>query len=273
MLPSKLGDINWRPGKPSQSKPWPGIYKAGPCAAGPAHTKAFKEEILDGLSQLGEKQSALYITERNIVSDITFSDFLDRYRVPFMFDDDVDTTDGYATKHFEEFFEGINVPAKLSSDIERATRGQGCNPLWKEARSKLITASNFCRIIRMLPTTNVKSALATICGYTSVPRTVAIRYGQRNEARARKLYMRDHLKKCDPKTTVKTVGLVVSPQWPFLGASLDGLVECKTCGVGGLEIKCPWTLRLGQRSIVCFCNFCLLQLCILFIMFKFDVEI
>ena len=34
-------------------------------------------------------------------------------------------------------------------------------------------------------------------------------------------------------------GLVINPQWPFIGASPDGIVSCACCGTGVLEIKCP----------------------------------
>ena len=35
-------------------------------------------------------------------------------------------------------------------------------------------------------------------------------------------------------------GLHVNPNYPHLGASLDGLVECERCGKGLLKIKCPY---------------------------------
>jgi len=36
-------------------------------------------------------------------------------------------------------------------------------------------------------------------------------------------------------------GLVVNPQYPFLGASSDALIECSCCGQGIVEIKCPYS--------------------------------
>jgi len=38
-------------------------------------------------------------------------------------------------------------------------------------------------------------------------------------------------------------GLVVNPQWPFIGACPDGVIECDCCGRGVLEIKCPYCHR------------------------------
>ena len=47
--PQRLKDINWWPGKADPCKPWPNVYKAGPCDRGEDHAKTFREEILDGL--------------------------------------------------------------------------------------------------------------------------------------------------------------------------------------------------------------------------------
>ena len=35
-------------------------------------------------------------------------------------------------------------------------------------------------------------------------------------------------------------GLVLNPEWPHLGASPDGKVQCDCRGQGILEIKCPY---------------------------------
>lgn len=38
-------------------------------------------------------------------------------------------------------------------------------------------------------------------------------------------------------------GLRVNPQYPHLGASADGVVSCRCCGAGVVEIKCPYCAR------------------------------
>ena len=38
-------------------------------------------------------------------------------------------------------------------------------------------------------------------------------------------------------------GLFVNPKHPTLGASLDGIISCDCCGIGTLEIKCPYCSR------------------------------
>ncbi len=41
-------------------------------------------------------------------------------------------------------------------------------------------------------------------------------------------------------------GLCVHPDFPYLGASPDGVVECDCCGRGVMEIKCTFSCR--ERS-------------------------
>ena len=51
------------------------------------------------------------------------------------------------------------------------------------------------------------------------------------------------MEKLHTKFTVALSGLVVHPEHPHLGASPDGVVSCDCCGLGVLEIKCPFSCR------------------------------
>lgn len=76
---------------------------------------------------------------------------------------------------------------------------------------------------------------------SSVPlSTPAIKYGKEHEAIARLLYQENY-KKEHIKAHIVESGLHVSKQYPYMGASPDGLVQCKCCGNGLLEIKCTYT--------------------------------
>lgn len=39
------------------------------------------------------------------------------------------------------------------------------------------------------------------------------------------------------------VGLCINPSFPHFGASPDGLVSCDCCGLGCVEIKCPYCAK------------------------------
>jgi len=34
--------------------------------------------------------------------------------------------------------------------------------------------------------------------------------------------------------------LCINPEWPFIGASPDGVISCQFHGKGVLEVKCPY---------------------------------
>ena len=46
--------------------------------------------------------------------------------------------------------------------------------------------------------------------------------------------------------TMSSSGFVLNPEWPHLGASPDGIVNCSCCGRGVLEVKCPYTHRYNS---------------------------
>lgn len=76
---------------------------------------------------------------------------------------------------------------------------------------------------------------------SSVPlSTPAIKYGKEHEAIARLLYQENY-KKEHIKAHIVESGLHVSKQYPYMGVSPDGLVQCKCCGNRLLEIKCTYT--------------------------------
>lgn len=45
---------------------------------------------------------------------------------------------------------------------------------------------------------------------------------------------------CHEKANLDPSGLHVDEIHPFLGASPDGLISCKCCGEGLIEIKCTY---------------------------------
>ena len=60
------------------------------------------------------------------------------------------------------------------------------------------------------------------------------------ETKARQDYARWHIENHDAGVVVEDRGLIVSLDNPFLGASIDGHVQCGKCGEGIVEIKCPY---------------------------------
>ena len=43
--------------------------------------------------------------------------------------------------------------------------------------------------------------------------------------------------------TCTVAGLIINANYPHLGASPDGMTQCKCCGSGLVEIKCPFAAK------------------------------
>lgn len=118
-------------------------------------------------------------------------------------------------------------------NIDRETLGQSSNAKWMKHRQYRITASNFYSFI--VNTLEPSAKLRHM--YYSSFKSVSTDHGNKFEGHVRVLYCKAMHEKGN-NVTVNEVGLKVSQPYPYLGASLDGLVSCNG-EVWGLEIKCP----------------------------------
>ncbi|XP_071142126.1 uncharacterized protein [Mytilus edulis] len=73
-----------------------------------------------------------------------------------------------------------------------------------------------------------------------------------NEPIARHLYFQNYKKKTKHKCAkISLCGLHVSKAHPFLGASPDGIINCKCCGKGLIEIKCGFSFKNSTPQEIC----------------------
>lgn len=76
--------------------------------------------------------------------------------------------------------------------------------------------------------------------YITIPETVrSIQYGRKYESVAVEHYAKKHTEKCKI-VQIESRGFLVNPKYPYLRASIDGLVICEDCGTGLIEVKCPY---------------------------------
>ena len=110
----------------------------------------------------------------------------------------------------------LTITHKEIQETERQTRGQNKNSLWYEKRKTLLTASNFGKAAKtkVEPSNKVKSIL-----YSNFT-TDALQYGIESEPKAVNLYIME-MRKNGIDVIVEEVGLSVSKEKPFLGASID----------------------------------------------------
>ncbi|KAM7315455.1 uncharacterized protein ISCGN_005238 [Ixodes scapularis] len=132
-------------------------------------------------------------------------------------------------------------------DIERATRDQAKSSLWMRHRVGMITASVAYSVYTRVKTLRTRMGphdprplLRKILRQTNV-RTAAMRRGSDLEGPGKKCYEEKHSQHED--LVVRGCGLFVMEGRPYIGASPDGLVECKCCANRVLEVKCPEIMK------------------------------
>lgn len=122
-----------------------------------------------------------------------------------------------------------------STELEIRTRAQAGSDTWYKERSHRLTASNFGKVVSRKATPS-EAFLKGLFKKSNI-RAASLDYGRQHEAQAKNSYLKQnksvHIHEC---------GLVVNNEFPFLGASPDGLI-CENGVSGLLEIKCPYSAR------------------------------
>lgn len=153
----------------------------------------------------------------------------------------------------------VSVSSQMSLLVEKETRNQSQSKLWFKYRSGRITASKMKSVCHTDSTNPSQSLIKQICYPQSfVFHSKWTDWGCSHEKLARNRY--EHAMKTDHEDfSVSESGLVISSEWPFIGATPDGKVTCSCCGDGVVEIKCPYCHK--YESIECAANldkkFCL----------------
>ncbi|CAK6972964.1 uncharacterized protein LOC125246229 isoform X2 [Scomber scombrus] len=85
-------------------------------------------------------------------------------------------------------------------------------------------------------------------------------YGCKHETEARRAYEKQMGLEHEGFSCMDS-GLWLSPKWPYMGASPDGMVRCDCHGTGICEIKCPHNQRdeINLRMCAGTPGFCLLN--------------
>ena len=111
-------------------------------------------------------------------------------------------------------------------------------------RSKRITSSVFGKVINRRKSVHPMSLVKSITGKT-MPNTsrmlASLKWGLDKKKNAHEKYLGCLGKK--ENVEIKNIGLVVSPRWPLLGCSPDGIVLENGVPIGCIEIKWPYSKR------------------------------
>ena len=137
----------------------------------------------------------------------------------------------------------IEVTDKMAKSLESETRSQSKCSLSFKHRAGRVTASCMKQVCHTDVTNPAQSLVKSIC----YPQELSFSrkqtdWGLKHKKVARELYLKAQ-KQHHNDLIVADSGLVINPQWPFVAATPDGIVDCKCCGKGVLEIKCPYSHR------------------------------
>ncbi|KAL9977417.1 hypothetical protein ACROYT_G014817 [Oculina patagonica] len=162
-------------------------------------------------------------------------------------------TDNYdiATNRFreivDEYVSNMTVTDEEIRETETLTRGQNKNKFWFEKRKSVLTASNFGKAAKtkVEPSNKLKAML-----YSNFT-TEAVQYGIESEEKAVNLYIKE-TEKDKINVKVEEVGILLSKEKPFLGASLDRIVtKLTTKEKWGMEIKSSFSKAGMTVEVAC----------------------
>ncbi|CAL9683155.1 unnamed protein product [Knipowitschia caucasica] len=151
-----------------------------------------------------------------------------------------------------EMFQQLPVySAQEVHALHEATRDQSTSELWFLHRRGRVTASNAHSVLTGHRTGNAlvsESLLDTILGEKQLnPDIIQVKYGRENEPAAVDCYVASQ-KKFHQNMKVEKSGIFILPDACFIAASPDRLVSCDCCGLGILEVKCPY--KQAGKSVV-----------------------
>jgi len=171
--------------------------------------------------------------------------------INFMYLDTIDLTSAQCQAHFKDYFDSLKVSDEQCRVIEQESRGQSINSDWHKARIGRLTSSSFGAIYKRKNKTSPACLVKSLLCYDKKEYDgPSVRWGRSHE-RAALLTYENFSKKKHEQFNVKNSGLHVNSKYPHLGSSPDGMVSCKCCGLGLVEIKCPFTWRCKEPSEAC----------------------
>ena len=137
----------------------------------------------------------------------------------------------------------INVSKEQSLIAEKETHNQSQSNKWFKLRSGRITASRLHAVLHTNSSKPSQSLIKQLCYPEAFKFTSkATCWGCEHEKTAQELYVKS-MSSCHENFQIRDSGVVISSDYPYLGASPDGIVSCSCCGIGVNEIKCPYCKR------------------------------
>ncbi|WAR03003.1 LOW QUALITY PROTEIN: hypothetical protein MAR_009561 [Mya arenaria] len=135
----------------------------------------------------------------------------------------------FNSSEFRNFATGIEVSNKENESGKVYERTK-CQSNLERCKNKHTDSFKLCG--HML-TNYLKQSLTILSNFDGKP----LQYGRKKESQSSRDYTQHHI------VNVEKTELVISKNFPFLVAIVDGLIRSDKCGLGVLEIKCPYNDR------------------------------
>ena len=131
----------------------------------------------------------------------------------------------------------LTVTADQSKAVEAKTRDQSNSRIWFRMRAGRVTASKFKAACHTDPANPSLSLIMSICHPETIRfKTAATTWGCQHEKEALDQYLQIS-SSSHQELRVSHSGLFISVDYPYVGASPDGMVNCSCCGPGICEVK------------------------------------
>ena len=228
----------------------------------PRLTKTEQKEFFSKLKDIQKDSSILsmvYTTEASLDTERRIVRKLPMPLTDLMDEKYVDMSDTDLAVVCADMFPGaIKITEDEAEYLEESTKLQSQCLLWFKYRTGRITASKFAAVSRANLVNPPMSLVKQILNTTSFDssRVPALHWGITNEPRACNAYLEKSSNEHDG-LSFEPAGLFINTTFPHLGASPDGLVSCRCCGNGLIEIKCPYKHRDKHPTAVIDNSFCL----------------
>ena len=143
-----------------------------------------------------------------------------------------------------------NISKRKIRTIERRTQFQAKEEDWFYYRKGVITGTLTCRVSNAVKKgINSDSVNIGISKRYYFPLYYpAVIWGCDNEERGIAAFIKA-IRPMHYNLKVTRAGLRLDENHPFIGASIDGLIQCSCCEPAILEIKCPYSIRDGSVAV------------------------
>ena len=150
------------------------------------------------------------------------------------------------------FKESLKTSPEQVRQIERNTQLQSQSKLWFSVRQYRITASLFGEIFHRRSDTPPDNLVLKILQQKQFS-SPAVQWGKENESAACREYVTFQHMNGHPDLVFTQSGFFISEEYPFLGATPDGLIYDPSSSqpFGFLEIKCPFSHRNVTPTAAC----------------------